>query len=81
MCYVERENRDNIQCFNRGFDLLDSTTEIYSVQCTYIYLKFVFYHVIECESCDHPKLTDSFSGITSTSTVCPQLKAWAMNIL
>ena len=37
---------DNSLCFNRGFDSLHSTTEIYLVKCTYLYLKFTFYHVI-----------------------------------
>ena len=37
---------DNSLCLNRGFDSLHSTTEIYLVKCTYLYLKFTFYHVI-----------------------------------
>ena len=34
------------KCLNRGFDTLHSTTELYSVKYTYLYLKFIFYHVI-----------------------------------
>jgi len=60
-------------CFNRGFDSSDSSTEIYSVKCTYLYLKFIFYHVILCESYDHPMLADSFCGTTSICTVLPSI--------
>jgi hypothetical protein len=43
---MQRWGWDNSLCFNRGFDSLHLTTEIYSIKCTYLYLKFIFYHVI-----------------------------------
>jgi len=68
-----KDGGDNIMCINRGFDSLDSTTEIYSVKCIYLYLKFIFYHVIVYESYDDPKLTESFRGTTSMCTVLPSI--------
>jgi hypothetical protein len=42
---MQRWGWDNSLCFNRGFDSLHLTTEIYSIKCTYLYLKFIFSHV------------------------------------
>ena len=43
---MQRWGEDNSLCFNRCFHSLHSTTEIYLVKCTYLYLKFTFYNVI-----------------------------------